>query len=266
MTEIDSLAAAILQKYGSIKRARNCFLYTEKGIRLTDLYQESGRAILGWGGGSAFTIFKNVLNRGFTGSFDTDYTRRRETGSRLDRVVSQLLDSARVVLVFTSKQQAFAAALEMAPDSTSVWRPWNPEKQDWSTVHAVLLEPPLPWTAALWLVAVLPENDFSVSESSRIPAPIAAAVIRSLYDMIEALQNREEKNWFVYDRVVTRYWTRRGPYLYPNVPVEQYDNFVAHCLNCMLVISPYYDQPSIIPFGADVGVFRMLDKTPFSRE
>ena len=57
MSNIEYLAKEINSRYGNIKRARNCFLYTARGVRLTDMYQEGGRAILGWGGGSAFTIF-----------------------------------------------------------------------------------------------------------------------------------------------------------------------------------------------------------------
>ena len=56
-------------RYGFVTRARNCYLYTKKGVRITDCYQEGGRAILGWEGGNAFTHFKNVLCRGQVGSF-----------------------------------------------------------------------------------------------------------------------------------------------------------------------------------------------------
>ena len=69
------LAQEISKKYGTVKRCRGPFLYTQKGERLTDLFQEKGRSILGWGkeGSSAFTILKNVLDRGITGSFETDF-------------------------------------------------------------------------------------------------------------------------------------------------------------------------------------------------
>ena len=35
----------ISKRFGAIKRARGTFFYTEKGIRLTDLYLENGRAV-----------------------------------------------------------------------------------------------------------------------------------------------------------------------------------------------------------------------------
>ncbi len=55
MTEIQNLANKIKNRYGTVKRARGSFLYTEKRIRLTDLFLEGGRAILGWG---AITVLR----------------------------------------------------------------------------------------------------------------------------------------------------------------------------------------------------------------
>lgn len=261
MEEVDFLASEISQRYGAVQRARGCFLYTRKGVRLTDLYQEGGRAILGWGGGNAFTVFKNVLNRGITGSFDTDYT------ARITKAVCELLASDRRIAVYTSKSAALKAAIAAFPESTSFWRPWSQEQIDWKTVDSVIVEPPLPWTPYIWIVAVKisPEAEaaFAVYKTERIPAPVSAAVTRSMYDMISALQEREEKNWFIYDTVVTKYWRRRGPYLFPEIPKEKYPGFMLHCLDCGLVISPVYEQPSIVPYGADRGVFGKLKNSVF---
>ena len=90
-----------------------------------------------------------------------------------------------------------------------------------------------------------------------------AAYTRSIYDLIKALQEREEKHWFIYDKVLTKYFTRKGPYLYPKVPEEKYNDFVIHCLNQKIIISPDYTNPSIVPFKADKGVFSSLQKNPF---
>jgi hypothetical protein len=283
MTELTLLASEITLRYGTIKRARGCFLYTAKGVRLTDLFQEGGRAILGWGGGSAFSMFKNVLSRGITGSFDTDFTPFADYSkkSQLDRAVSELLAGERTVKVFTSKQAALQNAVSFAGESTSFWRPWNPESVDWRSVKAVIIEPPLPWTESVWLLALSVSAQATIAGESqaafdsaaaaaipcaRIPAPLAAAVTRSVYDMIAALQVREEKDWFIYDTVITKYWTRKGPYLYPKVKREQYGDFLLYCLDRGIVVSPVYEQPSIVPFGADKGVFRALEKSPFAAE
>lgn len=262
--EITEFASEITNRFGTIKRARGCFLYTKKGIRLTDLYQEGGRAILGWGGTSAYTMLKNVLSRGLTGSFDTDFI------PQLKKAVSELLGSERIVAVFTEKQDAIKAALKASPQNTSFWRPWNQENIDWRTVDAVVIEPPLAWTPSFFILALKPsaESEAVVISSSqkRLPSPLCAAITRSIYNMIAALQIREEKDWFIYDTVVTKYWTRKGPYLYPKVSEQDYDDFVLHCLDCTLAISPSYNVPSIVPFGADFGVFGKLKNNPFVKK
>lgn len=263
MNQVRQLATEITSRYGTIKRARGCFLYTAKGTRLTDLFQEGGRAILGWGGSSAFTMLKNVLSRGITGSFDTDYAPCADgRKSQLSRAVSELLASEREVFIFTGRQQALKAALEAAPQSTSMYRPWA-ENADWSSVTAVIIEPPLPWTPSFWILAVSAGTAVP-AESTPIAAPLCTAITRSIYNLIVALQTRQEKDWFIYDSVLTKYWTRRGPWLYPKMSQEDYVLFVRHCLEQEIVISPIYEQPSIVPFGADRGVFRKLERNPFA--
>ena len=106
MNEIEFLAEEIFKRYGTIKRARGPFLYTEKRKRLTDLYQEGGRAILGWGGSSAFTMLKNALDRGATGSYRTDFT------YRLEKAVNELfIGCRRKVFVFAKKEDALFAQI-----------------------------------------------------------------------------------------------------------------------------------------------------------
>ena len=78
------------------------------------------------------------------------------------------------------------------------------------------------------------------------------------------LSERKETDWFIYDSILTKYWTRKGPYLFPKIPQEDYDRFVLHCLSLGIIINPNYDSPSIVPFGADKGVFTKLKNTPFN--
>jgi hypothetical protein len=86
---------------------------------------------------------------------------------------------------------------------------------------------------------------------------------RSIYNLIKALQERQETDWFIYDTVLTKYWKREGPYLFPKVPRDNYKDFALHCLDCGILISPEYNQPSIVPFGAGRGGFANLKNSPF---
>lgn len=263
MTQNSYLYNEIFLRFGTVQRARGCFLYTKKGVRLTDLYQEGGRAVLGWGG-SVFTRFKNVLSRGITGSFITEYEKQTK------KAAETLLRSPRTVMFFSSYDSALRAALSISPQGTCVYKPWSAAQPDISSQDCVVIAPPLPWTQNLYLVASLPEAaeiacvaGRAVPSSERIPAPLNAAVARSLFDLAAAVSVRSEKDWFLYDNCISSYWTRTGPYLFPKVPEADYKAFVLHCLDCALVISPDYNTPSIVPFGADRGVFTKLKNAPF---
>lgn len=276
------LANEIYNRYGTVTRARNCFLYTKKSIRLTDMYQEDGRAILGWDAGNAFTYFKNFLCRAQVGSFIC------EDGSRVAKAVSELLNSERQIFYFSNKIDAIKAATEISPASISTYKPWNTENADLPNTNCVIIAPPLPWTDTIWILAVKLTEPAPVSLTTAagvpipgvasrvgipgidtpkgaitIPFAMETAIARSVYNLIEALKIREEKNWFLYDPVLTKYWERKGPYLYPKVPKNKYDDFILHCLEMEIVINPDYNSPSIIPFGADKGVFTKLKNSPF---
>lgn len=259
----------LFNRYGTVTRARACFLYTKKGVRLTDLYQEEGRAILGWEGGSAFTMFKNVLSRGQCGSFLC------EEKSRLEKAVSELFASNRKVLSFYSKADALSAGFLLSPEKTNFFRPWNAvnAKINLPEIESLIFTPPLPWSEPVYLLAVSEkvflENTEKVSQIKgyvKLPFALETAYTRSIYNLIKALQEREEKNWFIYDPVLTKYWRREGPYLFPKVPKDKYADFALHCLDCGLIISPEFENPSIIPFGADRGVFTKLKNSPFTWE
>lgn len=286
MSGNDFLREEIFKRYGTVQRARGCFLYTKKGVRLTDMNQEAGKAILGWGGSSAFTMMKNTLSRGVTGSFITEYDYRTK------KAVSSLLDSERELFFYSSKKSALSAGISVCPDGTGFYRPWSPGNLEWSSVPAVVIEPPLPWTRDVFILALLPEilekseeyeksagnpkknvngENSSLADSEllsedriRINAPMNAGIARAVYNLIGALQERKESDWFVYDIFLKGYFERKGPYLYPKVPEEKYPEMIKHFLDCAVVLSADYNQPSIVPFGADKGVFTKLKNNPFS--
>lgn len=264
-----SINDEIFKRFGTVQRARGCFLYTKKGVRLTDLYCEGGRAILGWGSSSAFTMFKDVLSRGLTGSFKT------ESDGRLTKAVSELFGSERIVFTYNSLSKALKAAISYSRDGITIWKPWR-NKEEFAaskgSLPCVIFAPPLPWTDSIYVLAVDPSlKDKPVDNPETIRpvqdclnAPLKTALTRSIYNLIKAQKEMKESDWFIYDTYLIPYFERKGPYLFPKVPEEKYEEFVLHCLDCNLVISPNYNTPSIVPFGADKGVFSLLKKNPFS--
>ncbi|MBQ9629995.1 MAG: hypothetical protein IJR49_00195 [Treponema sp.] len=280
-------------RYGTVQRARAYFLYTQKGVRLTDMYQEGGRAILGWKG-HAFTMFKNVLNRGLSGSFPTDYKRR------LKKAISVLLNSEREIFLFENisnllsfSESKFSCKAEifLAWHSSSLKQCDNIQNEQNSTQSirvctlnmnqkdCIVIVPPFPWACNLFILAVKKQCTENLSNLSIekekitkddnafcetiLPAAMLVGITRSIYDLIAEIPKREEKQWFLYDSVLSKYWKREGAYLYPKIPESSYKEFISHCLDCCLVISPNYFVPSIVPFGVDISSFKKLKNNPF---
>lgn len=301
MNESILLSEELYSRYGEVKRSRGCFLYTAKQVRLVDMYQEAGRAILGWGGGKAKLEFKNAFDRGVTGSFLTHYS------YQVKKAANQLLPDYPNVRWYYSKESLYKAlscylGVQYPPKvnespvlanlsdvdvfkwisekNITLWRPWL-EDAWFSTaadapthVHesldvindVMVVCPPFPWAVTAYLVVYTNKNTDRITPSDVCPPPFLAGLARSLYDLYAELTLRTENDWSKYDKVLLKYFERRGPYLLSKIPKEKYRDFFIHCLDCHIIVSPSFDQPSIIPYGADEGVFRILQKNPYNWE
>jgi hypothetical protein len=218
-----------------------CYLYTQSGKRLTDMYQEAGRAILGWEGGNARTVFKNALNRSVSGSFES------EESHRLEKAVQALLPGYPVVRWYSS--------LPTCSTALSQWRPWQPKMgvsagTGATEAEAVWFLPPFPLAANCVIVASKAGLQADFCSSTLFPPCLLAGITRSIYDLLQELPLRGEAGWGHYDAVIKAYWERRGPYLYPKVGRDFYGEFASRCLAAGVVISPDYDIPSLVPWGA----------------
>jgi hypothetical protein len=243
---------SIEARYGPVRRARFCYLYTAGGKRLTDLYQEAGRGILGWGAGSGGRALKNALSRGANGSFGN-----LAEEARLRKAVSALIPGTAVSGWYTGERAAslLGGAFQPGGPPWRLWRPWAAAPAE---SPAVFL-PPLPLARDLVIGAGRDGADLP-EESSLLPPPVLRALTRSLYDLASELPKRGEAGWSLYDGVILRFWKREGPYLFPKVPPRDYGDFAETCLERGLVISPSYGIPSIVPWQANPGDFSALAK------
>jgi hypothetical protein len=227
--------SAIEKKYGFVRRARFCYLYTQNGERLVDMYQEAGRAILGWRG-SAVTAFKNVFARGAAGTFFS------EEGGRLKKAIRALIPEAESARWYTGENA------EKFMRMYRVWRPWAQE----AACPAVFL-PPFPLAHDVVIVAGKNDTPETHAGSDVLPPCLLAGITRAVYDLIAEIPRRGESCWSLYDGAFLRFWERAGPYLFPKMPRETYGAFTLACLDAGLVVSPDYDIPSIVPWDADKG-------------
>ena len=73
-----------------------------------------------------------------------------------------------------------------------------------------------------------------------------------------AIKVRQEKDFFIYDKVLTKFFERRSCWLRPKVPQEKYDDFVLACLDAGVLVNPDYNADSLVPFGAGKGVLKKM--------
>ena len=253
--------------YGDVKRCRGPFLYTQSGKRLTDLYQDDGRAILGWGAGSSLTVMKRLIDRGATGTYRTAQKHRlaRALSALFPHIASQQID----VIAFAREADCLECAQLIAGKTVALWRPWLSMAGDAVGDECVAFCPPLPWGGGVFLLAASGDaiaryrKDELASRAVVLSPPVEAAAARAVWDLIAAIGSRCEQQWFLYDTITMRYWRREGPYLYPKVPRDVYPAFAEHCLRLGIVVHPCFEGMSIVPFGANKGVFEVLRKEPF---
>lgn len=295
MNNYEEVKEKIITQYGNIKRARGCYLYTSKGVRLIDMYQEEGRAILGWGNvnNKSMQVMKNTIDRGMTGSFPSDYE------YQLKRALLQIFPEYSHVRWYNSRHSLgfalssylnFQGTLDSESNTTEqfsddswlykqgvlFWRPWLTD--DWSsaikshlklkenheiTSDVVVICPPISWANAGYFVIYKDNNLGTIISSDFYPSAFIAAVTRSFYDLVQVLKTRGEEQWKVFDGSLSPYFHRYGPYLITKVPEEKYKDFFLHCLNSGIVLAPSFYVPSIVPYGVSPGNFRELDRNPF---
>lgn len=305
--KVIDLKGEIRKRYGTVRRAYDFHLYTAKGIRLLDLCQEGGEAILGWRPGRAKLAFKNILDRGITGTFPTDIE------DELVRAVQEVLPQYSTVRWYSSRERARLAcasflglwseipliespllhpeaSIDIGPSGCSplsaakevhgvpIWRPWLDEafysmhdridsaflRNVNDTLDTMVLASPLPFAGGCTLAV------FSDKEGSPVPTPsdsvappLLGALARAWADLSTALFERTETDWSRFDRYIEPFWDRRGPYLVPKMRASRYPEFFNTCLDRGILISPDYRTPSVIPFIADSGEFKVL--SPESR-
>lgn len=285
----------LIKRYGAVVRARGPYLYTQKGVRLTDLYLDAGRAVLGRGcsGSNAFRVLKNTLERGETGSFPSAYN------TRFQKAVLSLIPGYDYAARFSTEDSLLRAAALYASERTTgtkqdsigtqgtagsshtglrvkLWRPWQTEVAasndrdnpcetlgtETRIVEGILaLYPPLALQEA-GLIAVFKAGNNPFPLSDLCSGALLNAITRSIYDLQREIPMRGEKEWSRFDAVLSPYFERKGAYLIPKIEGAQYENFVNHCLDCRLLIPPY-PAPALVPVGVNEGDFSRLKQTPF---
>ena len=276
----------IKKRYGNVKRARGIYLYTEKGVRLTDCYLDGGRGILGHGGGKAKTAFKDCFERGANGFYDSGLL------PAFEKSVKKLLPAEYTeIRLYSEKTAAMLGKTSFSLDGASekadpvLWRPWldfagkiTEQPTGYPKIEIVYnltgdfpaivkIVPPFTYATDISVYAFsnacceemlqnLPENDV-------VPSPLLAAYTRGFYDLLNSFSLFTENHFKANSKALEPYFTRNQCYLFPKIPETQYKDFVLKCLDAGIVISPDYNEPSIMPWRANPGDIKKISKINF---
>ena len=271
----------IKKRYGNVKRARGIYLYTEKGVRLTDCYLDGGRGILGHGGGKAKTAFKDCFERGANGFYDSGLL------PAFEKAVKKMLPAEYTeIRLYSEKTAAMLGETSFSLESTQkkaepvLWRPWldfagkiTEQPTGYPKIEVVYnvtgdfpaivkIVPPFTYATDISVYAFskacgeemlknLPKNDV-------IPSPLLAAYTRGFYDLLNSFSLFTEKDFKANSKALEPFFTRNQCYLFPKIPETQYKDFVLKCLEAGIVISPDYNEPSIIPWRANPGDIKKI--------
>ena len=272
----------IKKRYGNVKRARGIYLYTEKSVRLTDCFLDGGRGILGHGGGKAKTAFKDCFERGANGFYDSGLL------PAFEKSVKKVLPAEYTeIRLYSEKTAAMLGETSVSLDGASekanpvLWRPWldfsgkiteqptgYPKIQVVYNTNEVFpavvkILPPFTFATDICVyafseksyknLAELPQNDV-------VPSPLLAAYTRSFYDLLNSFSLFTEKDFKANSKALEPFFTRNQCYLFPKVSEEKYKDFVLKCLDAGIVISPDYNEPSIMPWRANPGDIKKISK------
>ena len=270
----------IKKRYGNVKRARGIYLYTEKGVRLTDCYLDGGRGILGHGGGKAKTAFKDCFERGANGFYDSGLL------PAFEKSVKKLLPAEYTeIRLYSEKTAAMLGGTGVSLDGASekanpvLWRPWldfagkiTEQSTGYPKIQVVYntnevfpavvkILPPFTYATDICVyafseksyknLAELPQNDV-------VPSPLLAAYTRGFYDLLNSFSLFTEKDFKANSKALEPFFIRNQCYLFPKIPETQYKDFVLKCLEAGIVISPDYNEPSIIPWRANPGDIKKI--------
>ena len=270
--------AEIRKRYGNVRRARGYYLYTEKNVRLLDLWLDGGKAILGRRTGQANLVCKQFLDKGLTGFLPT------KADAQLQRALEALLPDYPVIRWYETQNKAERIAgsvMQAGQNGTAqplpVWRPFldlalASDSQEPIADGIMLVTPAYPVPCGI--IAAGSRFQERLPTSDVLFPPLAYSLARAFFDLKhkmdefrmedgqrsgaagrsarvshtivkkrQAVLNRKAEA----ERLIPGVWTQKGWYLFPHIPEAEYPAFFLQALDAHVLISPEYGTPSILP-------------------
>ena len=257
----DTLAGTRLRMLPPIRRARLWRLYAENGARYLDFWMDGGRSILGAKGTGIGTAAKAAIDMGLTRPFPSV----RE--ARLEKTLLSAYPPYAAARFYGNELVARAAADLISPDAKiAVLRPFgellaHSASGPSSEAQAARIAMPLLPCPSILAPAVLlfaDTEDASKAGGELLAPALLASAQRALYEFDRFRLTYNESLWKRVDRRLGPYFGRKGPYLFPRCAESDYEAFFSAALSGGALLSPFFEEPSIIPGDFDDGELARL--------
>ena len=265
----------LLKLLPRVLRARDFHLYMEGGKRLTDLWLNGGKAILGHKPPGFLKELKNTAQRGLFSPLPGPLERRILKAleeifpGRAFRLYPDESSLYRALEKAALQEPAIQALLE---PGISLWRPFLEgaagEGGKGPLNKAPLLIPVLPWPLGPAVLVLDRDTEFPAGEI--IPPVILAPAIRSLYELIKAMKEKIPRPMKIEKALKNSNWQRKGIYLFtseqgeetePGAGVsEAYAALWKYFLEGGFLLPPSPAEPAILPMSMSPGEEAKLAK------
>lgn len=232
-----------------INRGRGYRLYGG-GRRFLDFYQEGGKAIIGCRQKGLGSTLKNEVDKGFFSPLPSKYYRR------LCRALRTLFGQNFHIYLFGSMKTA-SAELERNQIEFHIWKPF--ERDSWDIFPVFI--PLLPFPGDFSPAPVLSAFELPLKGEAVSPVLLAGAV-RVVWNLREFLETADYSVWKnpLFLEAAASIWKVEIPYLYPRVSEEAYSLIFRSFLDEGMILSPFFDIPSLLPAEISDGEFKKTIK------
>ena len=255
LEEID-YRTLIYERFGNVRRARGFYLYTDKKVRLLDMYLSDGRAILGHKTGRVLTTFKRELDKGLFGGYPS------KDMSLLKRALRCLFPKYESLICATKEKATdiMKETLGIPIKDIVIYRHFL--DKDFGNCFLFLPYPSLNTSIILYK-----DIEIGFSKEDFILPAEASSIALFIYDVIASkkrrengaclhsmhskkLSKKEEKTQKEIGKlfsVLETFFDIEGRYLFFKGDEDAYKNFFISALENHILLSPSVATPSIFP-------------------
>ncbi len=264
----------IKTRYGNVKRAKGFYLYTEKNVRLLDLYLDNGMSLLGRRKNQSPLILKQFIDKGLSSCLPTkaDYN--------LEKALNTLFPEHSDFRLYSSDGACLEALkeIDLADSSISynsledrLWRPFMSDSDELLKEKAFFLRPA---SCSVFKILLFKKNEaLNLPNSDLMPAMEKASLARAFFDLAKKQEeykktkNLSDDEYLRFtstkrqrkqatkslkqrrevESLADKFWQRKDSYLFTKLNEEEYTDFFFKALDAHVVISPNYEQPSFLP-------------------